>query len=157
MVLKEWNRFWNETSFQDEKPKSSSQSSVIWTRDASNVFFQWICLCNNIDTGTSNAAPNNAFACLWSEALRTLLSFENHKAAKPKQGLGVPSPTSRPCNSSKGCGYDPHLTYIQYSDSYGTQEWKKNHKAPWMLVAGPSSTEKFVFQYSTGQQAKLKP
>lgn len=37
----------------------------------------------------------------------------------PKQGLGVPSHTPHPCNSSEGCGCDPYLTYVQYSDSCG--------------------------------------
>lgn len=78
-------------------------------------------------------------------------TLKTTRQQSPKRGLGLPSPTSHPCNSSKGCGCDPCST------SMGTQEWKKNQKAPRMLVTGPSLTEKFMFQYSTGQQAKLKP
>lgn len=69
------------TQKDPDKVESSEQEML-------PTVFQWVCLYNNIDTGNNNAVPNNAFACMWSEAPGMLLNFENHKAAKPQTGPG---------------------------------------------------------------------
>lgn len=96
-------------------------------------------------------------ACDW-ELRGCYSTLKATRQQTPKQALGVPSHTPHPCSSRKGWGCDPYSTCVQCSSSskLWTQDWR-NQKFSWTCLAGPSLTEKLIFQYSTAQQATVNP